>query len=355
MDGIDAVLVRFDEDPQKTAIIASHLEPIPMALKNETLAMSMGRAPEHFLCVAKLDVQWGRLFAQSVHHLLEKAGVPPESVRGIGSHGQTLWHHPHPPYPFTLQIGDPNIIAAETGITTVGDFRRADIALGGQGAPLVPRFHEWYFGSQQSRIIANIGGISNITVLPFQNKPCLGFDTGPGNGLMDAWTQLHTGAPFDRDAIFARQGHCNEKLLQHLLDDPYFARPFPKSTGKDYFNLPWLNNALASFEISAQDVQATLLSLTAVSMARSIQSCRDGAEILVCGGGTHNSLLIKSLQQALGSNFVVASTEKYGLHPDWVEALCFAWLAKKRLDLQPVDFTAITGAHRPALLGGIYG
>jgi len=355
IDGIDAALVSLGKTPQEMQIIATHNEPIPETIKSESLAISTG-TPLHFLSVATLDVAWGRLFAQSVLHLLEKATVSASAVRAIGSHGQTLWHQPRGEYPLTLQVGDPNIIAKQTQITTVADFRRADLAVGGQGAPLVPRFHEWFFAATKPRTIVNIGGIANITVLP----GCLGFDTGPGNGLMDEWIRHIQGKPFDNHGDFARSGKVHLALLQQCLNDPYFHQPAPKSTGKDYFNLAWLYRHMEKIGISAQtvlpeDIQATLVQLTAISIAQGIHAYQYSGEVFVCGGGGHNQILMQLLQQELGTTFTLATTATEGLPPDWVEAVCFAWLAKMRVEQKTIDYTAITGASRATLLGALYG
>lgn len=353
MDGIDAVLVSLSDNPQETQIIATHSTPIPATLKSETLTA------EHFHSVCTLDVAWGHLFAESALSLLEVAGVPAAEVHAIGSHGQNLWHHPNGSHPFTLQIGDPNIIATKTRITTVADFRRADLALGGQGAPLVPRFHEWFFGTDKSRVIVNIGGIANITLLPYCNQPLLGFDTGPGNALMDAWIEKYLNLPFDRNGAFAASGQYSAEFLEHCLGDLYFRQPPPKSTGKEYFNADWVLQKWSTFRLNHKsvppaDIQATLLQLTSVSIARAITTYRQQGEVLVCGGGGHNSVLNHTLQTALGSDFTVATTDRYGLPIDWVEGVFFAWLAKMRLEKKALDYTAITGATRPAMLGGIY-
>lgn len=360
MDGIDAALVALSDNPRDTQLIATHLEPIPPDVKKNTLALCTGQEP-HFLSVATLDVIWGKLFAHSVQQLLTKANITPEQVRAIGSHGQNIWHQPHPPHPFTWQIGDPNTIATHTNITTVADFRRADVALGGQGAPLVPRFHEWFFTTPTptARTILNIGGIANITRLPHNNQPCSGFDTGPGNGIMDAWIQQVQQKPHDDNGNFARQGKCHTTLLAHCLSDPYFTQPIPKSTGKEYFNLTWFTQKAQEVGIhiatlSPEDVQATLLALTAHSITQGITQCQTHGEVIICGGGSHNSTLMEALRTTLPPTFHVTTTTKYGLPPDWVEAVCFAWLAKMRIEHKVVDYTQITGARQPTLLGGIY-
>ncbi len=201
----------------------------------------------------------------------------------------------------------------------------------------------------------NIGGIANITLLPFQGEPCLGFDTGPGNGLMDAWVFKHLHQPFDNKGAFAAKGTCHSPLLEQMLNDPFFKQKAPKSTGKDHFNLQWLEKHLTKYpSLTAQDVQATLLELTAITIAKHIHHFRQNGEVLVCGGGFHNPVLIKAIQKHLGDHFTLKSTEEYGVAPDWLEAICFAWYAKKRMENEPVDLTAITGAKKPTILGGVY-
>lgn len=352
LDGVDCVIASFDA-PHQVKIIASHLAPIAEDIKEAALSISLGDGQTSFTRVAELDVLFGQLLASSVNDLLSKAKINSQQITAIGSHGQTLWHHPRDPYPFTLQIGDPNIIAKSTGITTVADFRRADMALGGQGAPFVPPFHQWLLGDAKPRIVLNIGGIANITLLK-HSQPCVGFDTGPGNGLMDAWIKECRNEPFDKGGAFAQSGKVSDHLLASLLNDPFFAQVGPKSTGKDYFNLSWLKRHLQGITLDPADVQATLLELTSVTIANTIKHHLQAAELVVCGGGSHNNALMKSLTQQLGKSYPLTTTQTYGLHPDWVEAACFAWLAKMRLDEQAVDLTAITGALRPTILGGVY-
>jgi anhydro-N-acetylmuramic acid kinase len=355
MDGVDCALVKFDETAHQAHLIATHLETIPKELKNEALSISLGEENVHFTRIAQLDFKFGELFAQSVNNLLRKAKINPAQIKAIGSHGQTIWHHPQKPVPFTIQIGDPNIIAKKTNITTVADFRRGDMALGGQGAPFVPPFHMWLLGNKEPRVILNIGGIANITLLPFHGEPCLGFDTGPGNGLMDAWTFKHLHQPFDNNGTFAKSGAWHAPLLSKMLTDPFFASKAPKSTGKDYFNLHWLEKQLIEFEsLAPKDVQATLLELTAITIAEEILKYRQQAEVLVCGGGFHNSVLLATIARHLGKQFQLKSTEEYGVAPDWLEAVCFAWYAKKRINKETVDLTNITGSSRPVILGGIF-
>ena len=354
LDGIDAVLVSF-ESPQP-CLLAHHFEPLDACLVGELDALTRPGNDELTRC-CHADVLLGECFAKAVIALIEKTGVSKQEVRAIGSHGQTLRHSPDSDTPSTLQIGDPNIIAERTGLTTVADFRRRDIAAGGQGAPLVPAFHQAVLHDPaHDRIILNIGGIANITLLPA--NPVIeisGFDTGPGNALLDAWIQRQQNAPYDRNGKWATSGKVHPELLTALLGEPYFFRDAPKSTGRDVFNLEWLSNCWPSVaELAPQDVQATLLELTAVSIVDAIQQTRpEPAQVLVCGGGVHNSALLQRLQELLPGQPVL-STSEAGLDPDWVEAMAFAWLAKQTLLHQAGNLPAVTGARHAVILGGVY-
>jgi anhydro-N-acetylmuramic acid kinase len=305
-----------------------------------------------------MDTRLGRLFAGSVRALLRSTRTPASRIRAIGSHGQTILHLPDAALPVSLQIGDPNVIARETGITTVADFRRMDIAAGGQGAPLAPAFHAAQFRiSSRDRCVLNIGGIANLTILPgARSRTVRGHDTGPGNGLMDDWSRRHIGTEFDRDGRWAGRGQTATVLLRALLADPYFRRNPPKSSGREHFNLEWLDRILRRLQrrLPAVDVQATLLELTATSIAdafrRHAPRCR---ELLVCGGGVHNKLLMRRLHEHL-AGVLVRSTDAYGLDPDCIEAVTFAWLAKRRLERRPGNLPSVTGARRPVLLGAIH-
>ena len=304
--------------------------------------------------VAELHQHVGECFRDAANALLAGAGVAASAVTAIGSHGQTIRHEPDIDDPFSLQIGDPEIIAAGTGVITVADFRAADIALGGQGAPLAPAFHEWLFREPgRQRVVVNIGGITNITVIAGGDAATTGFDTGPGNTLLDAWIREHKGEGFDRDGAWAATGSVDSALLAALLGDPYFAAEPPKSTGFEHFNLEWLR-AFGAASVAATDVQATLCELTAVSLADAVRNVTDaGCELLVCGGGVHNSELMRRIALQL-PDYRVATTATAGLDPDWVEAAAFAWLAMRRLQKQPGNLPAVTGASGPALLGDVH-
>ncbi len=354
LDGIDAVLV--DLEDRAPRLQATHQAPLPEALRGRIEAL-MGGA--HTLSeLGELDRILGELCADTVLRLLDRASTPAQAIQAIGSHGQTLYHQPRGTPPFTLQIGDPNVIAERTGITTVADLRRRDMAAGGEGAPLVPAFHAAALHSaSEDRVILNVGGIANITVLAADPaRPVTGFDTGPGNTLMDAWIRRHLNETFDRDGRWAAQGKAHAGLVRHMLNAPYFAAPPPKSTGREDFHLEWLEAQLRALDrtLSPQDIQASLLELTAQSIAQAISAQLPiSPRVLVCGGGTHNRALMSRLQ-ALLPGARVQSTAALGLDPDWVEATAFAWLAQQTLKGAPGNLPSVTGARRAVVLGGIY-
>jgi anhydro-N-acetylmuramic acid kinase len=355
VDGVDAALVRFGARPE---LIASHSLAFPPELKAELLAL--GRPGENEIDrLGRADVTLGHLFARAVNELLAKAGVAPGAVRAIGSHGQTIRHRPGFDPAFTLQIGDPNVIATDTGIPVVADFRRKDLALGGQGAPLVPAFHEAVFRTKENdRVVVNIGGIANLTALPADpTAPVLGFDTGPGNTLLDAWARRALGTPMDRDGALAAGGRVVPELLAAFLREPYFVLPAPKSTGPEQFSTAWLETRLAGLAEPPgdADVQATLVALTARSIADAIKALPLGAapEVFICGGGAHNTALMRALRAELPDS-KVAVTDALGVAGNWVEALAFAWLARQRVLGLPGNGPQVTGASRAAGLGGVF-
>lgn len=355
-DGIDTALVDFNS--ARPSLIATHYTPYPTSLRQQILALCQ-QGPNEIERLGELDILLAKAFAQAVNELLMTQSLQPQHIKAIGSHGQTVRHSPHSPQRFTLQIADPNTIAAETGITTIADFRRKDIAHGGQGAPLVPAFHQFLFAAQGAphRAIVNIGGISNVTLLPQASPgPIIGFDLGPGNVLMDAWIGLHLQKNHDDNGEWAAQGVVQPALLKALLDDTFFKQPPPKSTGREYFNLAWLNHRLHQIEqkFSTVDIQATLAELTAYCIITPLRDHIPSGEILICGGGVHNAFLMSRLQTLAKPHFTVSSTEKYGANPDWIEAMAFAWLARQTLTKQPGNLPTVTGAKRAAILGGIY-
>lgn len=355
MDGIDAALVDFSHAQPK--LIATHYTPFPEPLRKKIHALCLD-GDDEIVRLGELDVILGKEFANAVNAILKQQSLPPSMIKAIGSHGQTIRHMPEQPYRFTMQIGDPNIIAAETGITTIADFRRKDIALGGQGAPLVPAFHHHVFSSNTiNRAIVNIGGIANVTILLKEKMgQIIGFDTGPGNMLMDAWIHTHQNESHDKDGMWSAEGVVQKDLLKQFMADDFFRLPPPKSTGRELFNLSWLNNHLQIHgnTISAVDVQATLVELTATSIIHAVHKYMPDGEILVCGGGAHNAHLMARLQALATPNMVVATTEKCGIHPDWVEAIAFAWLANQTLNRKAGNLPSVTGAKKPTILGGVY-
>ena len=353
MDGIDAALVRFHRE--RPELVQSHVHPWPRELQQRLRRLNAsGTATLQEL--GELDHLCGALFADAARALLEKAGLEADAVTAIGSHGQTLRHHPAGPAPFTLQIGDPNLIAQRTGITTVADFRRRDLAAGGQGAPLVPRFHQAVFGRRgELRTVLNIGGIANLTVLDERGRVAAAFDTGPGNCLMDAWCRHAWKEPYDREGHRAAAGHSDQGLLERLLQDPYYRMPPPKSTGTEHFSLDHLQRQLQALPpLAPETVQATLLALSCTTVAEALKCwAPDTRELLVCGGGRHNPVLMDALAAAL-PELTVKGTESAGVDPDWVEAMAFAWLAAATLAGEPGNLPAATGARREVVLGGIY-
>jgi anhydro-N-acetylmuramic acid kinase len=356
IDAIDAAVIATDG--RGVSLLETSSKAIPADLRHRLLILT--EAPLVSLEeVGELDRVLGVLLAEAALELLEKAGIPTRDVRAIGSHGQTVRHRPPRggKYGFSTQIGDPNTIAELTGICTVADFRRRDVAAGGQGAPLVPAFHDRIFREPGiDRVIANIGGISNISLLPGESiAPVSGFDTGPGNTLMDAWTLRHRDQPFDRGGQWAKTGRLNEELLGDLMAHPFLTMSPPKSTGREEFNLVWLGEALSALPgIEPQDVQATLLEFTARTLSNGIRlSMPTCKEVFLCGGGAMNHFLVDRLKALLAEQRV-ATTESLGVHPDWVEACAFAWLAHQTLEGESGNLPAATGASRQACLGGIY-
>lgn len=351
MDAIDVIAVNFSA--QKPHIHAKHSVKLPPEYKQRYLnIINVGSCSLEEL--GDLDSWTGDLFANAVIELLNLHNIAKTKIAAIGSHGQTLWHAPKSNRPFTLQIGDPNIIAVKTGITTIADFRRANIAAGGQGAPLAPALHKALFNSNdRARCIVNIGGFSNVSIL--EANKYFGFDTGPGNCLMDYWTKKHFNLDFDLDGNLAASGTVNNVLLTSLLADPYFTQPAPKSTGREYFNAAWLKeNLTVSKQDNAMpvDILATLLAFTAQTIANAIkQYAAPTTNVYICGGGAYNVSLLQALSTALGKE--VQTTLSLGIDPSWVEATLFAWLAKETLAGNTIDI-ATSGSRQPVILGGIY-
>lgn len=359
-DAIDAVLVRFGARPE---LVAARALPYPAALRERVLALARADARVTLDELGQLDVEVGRAFAAAVDDLLAWARADRAALVAIGSHGQTIRHGPAGDAPFTLQIGDPNVIAERTGVTTVADFRRRDMAAGGQGAPLLPALHAALFRSADAgRVVLNLGGIANITTLPADPaSPVRGFDTGPANCLLDAWAGRHLGQARDEGGAWAATGTVDQDLLSLMLGEPYFAAAPPKSTGRELFNLDWLQRqldahvAIRGIESPAPvDVQATLMALSVRSIADAILAHgAEATEVLVCGGGVHNDELMRLLALALTPRTVV-STMTLGVDPDYVEATAFAWLAKRRLDGLAGNLPSVTGAAGERVLGGVF-
>jgi len=355
-DGIDAALVRFDDDTPGShcELVLGRTYPWDPALRQTLIAWGQG-APEASIDeLGRLDAATGEAFAEAALRLLDEAGVSTSAVRALGSHGQTIRHRPQAVPAFTWQIGDGNVIAERSGITTVADFRRRDVAAGGQGAPLMPAFHNAALrNAQEDRAVLNLGGIGNLTLLP-RLGDVRGFDTGPANALLDAWCQRHTGHAFDRCGAFAVSGRVDAALLARLRDEPWFALPPPKSTGREQFHLAWLEARLEASTAAPADVQATLLALTAITVAEALQAVQPAtARVLVCGGGVHNAALMAELRARI-PEAVVESTAMHGLDPDHVEAMGFAWLARETLAGRPGNLPSVTGARGWRVLGTVF-
>lgn len=350
MDGIDAVLVEFGDSACR--VIHTHTTPYEINLASALRAAATHPAATNLDAMAALDIRVAHAFAEAALELISSAGISAGDVDAAGSHGQTVLHRPDADYPFSLQLGDPATLARLTDLTIVADFRNGDIALGGQGAPLVPAFHDWAFrDAGESRAVVNIGGIANVTRLDVA-KETTGFDTGPGNGLLDAWCREQRNTDFDADGAWAATGAVNDALLTELLADPYFARAAPKSTGTDHFNLDWLRERLRDVEPAPHpaDVQATLSELTASTVAAAVGTADT---VAVCGGGAFNSDLMRRLAGRLQPRKVLL-TSAWGVDPEWVEAVAFAWLARQRLRGEASNVPSVTGASGEISLGGIY-
>ncbi len=329
----------------------------PESLRRRILDLAQGDGRIALDEFASLDIEIARAFADAAQQLLDRSGVAARSVTALGSHGQTVRHRPLHDPPYTIQLGDPNEIAERTGILTVADFRRRDMSAGGQGAPLAPAFHAAMLGQNGvPRVVLNLGGIANITVIAGDDSlPLNGFDTGPASCLLDAWAQEKIGARYDANGAFALRGKKNDALLARLLDYPYFSAAPPKSTGREEFHLTWLHERLRDFTLSAEDVQATLLSFSARTIADAIRRYAPATQdVLVCGGGVHNPALMSAIAAEL-TPIGVRSIGELGIDPDFVEAMTFAWLARERLANRAApNVDTVTGARGPRVLGGVY-
>ena len=349
-DGVDAVLVDFEE--QRPDLLMARCVPYPTALRAEIdLVIDAGERPAPG-STRTLDRQLGHFFARIANDLVRDAGLETHDIRALGSHGQTVWHEPGGQRPVSLQLGNGFVIANVTRIPTVTDFRAADVAAGGQGAPLAPLLHRELFASdEEKRAVLNLGGISNLTLLN-PGEPVRGFDCGPANCLLDLWIRRHEGADFDDGGSWAAGGDLHGQLLGRLLSDPYFAAPPPKSTGLELFNAAWLDQHLQGVTARPRDVQRTLVELSVQTISDALHLAGGTGQLLVCGGGVHNRFLMARLSDQLG-DITVRPSQALGIHPDWVEATLFAWLARERIHQRSIDTGSITGAREAILLGEI--
>ena len=342
LDGVDVVLCEIDA--HECTLISALEYPLAMELKADILTIIEGKNSVE--AVGQIDHRLGLLFTQAVGALLIRENIEANSIKAIGLHGQTLWHAPQGVYPFSMQLGDPNILAAKTGIPVVADFRRKDVALGGQGAPFAPAFHAFIFNNiKQPVSIVNIGGMANITVL---GEELIGYDTGCGNVLLDLWVEAHQGSTYDKDGAWARTGTLDYSLLDRMISDTYFTQATPKSTGREKFNKAWLEEYLSGHTHNPEDIQRTLLELTALSISNEVLKFNPDVTLL-CGGGAKNAFLVERIK-ALMPNIEVA----IAANADQIEAMTFAWLAYKRVHHEKVNLKNVTGAKENAVLGGIY-
>ena len=352
LDGIDCALVDFVGDEFK--IVSTQCTPFPDPIRQHLLQLTKEHKAS-FIELGELNVALGECYANACLDILKISKIKPAEVIAVGCHGQTIFHSPKGQKPFTWQLGDPHILNVKTTMTTVSDFRSMDVALGGQGAPLAPGFHAVFFSNQkENRAIVNIGGIANVTLLQDKHQ-VIGFDTGPGNGLMDLWVEQYFGMSYDKNGELASEYSYDKLLLDAMLQDLFFHQTPPKSTGREHFNLDWVQQHLDNTHTSASRgvVLSTLCELTAISIAHGIhfgQFCPMG--VYICGGGAHNLELMQRLKK-LNPTLKLASTAAIGLDPDWVEAVTFAWLAKCFIDKKPGNLPSVTGASKEVVLGSV--
>ncbi len=365
LDGVDAALVEVGNAPSgnRPRLLGTHVEPMPAPLREKLWALCHAKQTS-FAEMASAEDAFCRLQAEAVKALLLRSGTPREAVVAVGSHGQTIEHAPlgHAGGPaYTLQLDNPSLLSELTGLTVVADFRRRDLAAGGQAAPLAPAFHEALFRVRREwRLVLNLGGFANLTLLPPAEDPRTpqGFDSGPANALLDAWHARHRGGDFDMDGAWAASGRVDKRLLTRLLAEPFFHLPPPRSTGRELFHLDWLDAHLTGEE-RPEDVQATLAELTAESVALAVTMARErleapaAARMIPCGGGAHNRDLLSRLASRL-PNSVLTDGAASGWPADWLEAGAFAWLAWRRLQGLPGNLPSVTGAKGPRVLGGVY-
>ncbi len=343
LDGVDVVLCSIDESSCR--LLCSSEYHFDMKLREDIIDVINGTTT--LQKIGEIDHRLGVLFAEAVQDLIEKNSIDHNTITAIGSHGQTLWHDPNGRYPHSMQLGDPSIISTMTNIPTVADFRRKDIALNGEGAPFAPAFHNFLFADLgESVSVVNIGGMANISIL---GQELIGYDTGCGNVLMDMWIYKHLSQRYDRDGAWARGGEVDFSLLELMLGDEYFALPYPKSTGREKFNTKWLSDIFKEFkDTKPQDVQRTLLELTAITISNEVlKFSRD--ILLLCGGGAKNNLLVERLQSLMPNIQLLIAQ-----NADELEAMAFAWLAYKRIHKEKVALSSVTGAREDGVLGGVY-
>ena len=357
LDGVDIALI--DIQSNQTKLIAADFTPMSANLREKVTALIQSGTTT-LQALGELDHQFGLLYADCVNTFLHKYQLKPEQIEAIGCHGQTVWHSPKGQFPFTMQIGDMNLLAAKTGITVVGDLRRKDMAFGGQGAPLVPAFHQAvFFDPNWATVVLNIGGISNVSLL-IPEQPVIGFDTGTGNTLLDQWIEKHQRKAYDKNGEWAESGQVNSDLLAALLDEDFFQLPPPKSTGRELFNLAWLENKIQKIAgkttaLLPQDVQATLAEFTVQSIVLALHNIQTTLpyRLLICGGGAKNQTIMNGLKQAL-PNWRIQLTTELELDIDYVEAAAFAWLAYRRMHNLPANLPSVTGATSAVSLGAIF-
>lgn len=354
IDGIDAALVEIHES--KTRLLATHQHPIDPSLKNTLHQLALNKHNIDLDLLGSCDAELGEVFAEACLQLLEKNHFKPSQIKAIGSHGQTIRHQPDIQHPFSMQIGDANRIAYKTGITTISDFRRMDIAAGGQGAPLVPAFHQASFSSDtENRAIVNIGGIANLSYLPKdRSNKVLGFDCGPGNTLMDAWIHKIKNKDYDKEGKWAASSKPHAELLEKLLQDEFIHTRPPKSTGREHYHLDWLKQLNTFENISDAQVQATLCAFTVHSIRYAIEHFLPPVDtLIVCGGGAHNLHLMQQLGEHL-CNINIQTSDQLGIATDWVEAAAFAWLAHQTLHQHTGNLAEASGASKSVILGATY-
>jgi anhydro-N-acetylmuramic acid kinase len=352
VDGIDTVLTTIND--HSISIVATYTHPFSTVIKDNIEKLCLPGTNEIEL-LGETDTELGKLYALAVNKLLNIGKIEHDQVTAIGSHGQTIRHRPSQASPFTLQIGDPNQISYLTGITTVADFRRKDMAAGGQGAPLLPIFHQYIFQSPGShKAVVNIGGMANISILAGNShQQIIGYDTGPGNRLLDGWCQKSLNTSYDHAGQWAKSGTVIKPMLNQMLKADYFAMPYPKSTGRESFNQQWLDKYIKP-DYAAVDIQRTLVELTAITISDAIfKSSTHCDEIILCGGGSKNLFIIERIRHHSPCTNITTSAS-YGIDPQWVEATAFAWFAMRTFEGLPGNLPSVTGAQNPVVLGGIY-